>query len=316
MAKTAEEVLQGIASTIYKLDEQGVTALKEADGTFKDDAPDFFIKMDAERVAALRGDVEKIRTDRYSQGKREAMEELEKKLKEEYGIKEGDKRGIELVRDIVAAKMNANGTLNEDKVKAHPLYLSLEEQLRTAPTALQAALDKQKTELESGFKREANYGIATKRAQVIFEGMKPVLPKNAEVASNQRALLDAYVREHTLDFADDGKGGMAIVPMKADGSGRLEDGHGHPITFDQLVQQGAKKFFEFQASDDKAAGTDPNKVGGGSDAGGQGGSYDPKTTAEYVKLWEEIKALPDPKERTKQWALLKTAGVKNGVAQA
>jgi len=70
---TAEEVLTGLLSTSYKLDETGVSSLKEEDGSFKDDALDNLTKTDVERVANLRNDGAKVRAETYSRGKRETL---------------------------------------------------------------------------------------------------------------------------------------------------------------------------------------------------------------------------------------------------
>jgi hypothetical protein len=137
MPKSTEEVLTGLLSTSYKLDEGSLSELKEADGSWKDDALDVLTRKDQERVTALKGDVEKQLGERYSRGKREALEALEKQLRDEFGIKETNVQGVDLVKSIVAAKAKALETLPDEKVKAHPLYLQLEEQARNFPTTLE-----------------------------------------------------------------------------------------------------------------------------------------------------------------------------------
>lgn len=313
MGKTAEEVLTGFLSTNFKLDDEGVTALKEADGSFKDDTNDKLTELHAARVATLRGDVEKLKSDRYSQGKREALEGLEKELRDEFGVKETDKRGKELVKAIIAASVNANGTIDENKVKAHPLYIKLEEQVTAFPKTLEEKLKAKEDELTTGFKAERNTARIIDRALTRFKGMNPILPKNPEVARAQMTLLENYLKGHKFDIVEKDGDITDIIPLKADGSGRLEDSIGHHVSFDSLVEAGAKRFYEFHEGEHKS--TAPNPAGsGGGNGGGGGAAVKLQSFSDYAKEHARIeKQVADPTERQKLWAELKAAGVAAGV---
>ena len=319
MAKTSDEVLAEVLSTTLKLDAESVTALKEADGSWKDEAIPFIATADANRVTALNQEADRRISEKAGTVKRETMEGFEKTIREEFGVKDAALKGVDLIKHARAALVSTAGTLTEDKVKAHPLYMELQTKVETIPTLTEEAVKAHEAKLRSEFKREANYGIATKRGQTILEGMKPILPKTAEVAANQRALLDQDILQQPLDFVANSSGGMDIIPMTKGADGNLvplKDSHGHPVSFDQMVKVRASRYFEFQASDEKSAGDDPNKVKGG-DAGG-GGSYDPKSTTEYATAWQKIddNGSLKPEQKTAEFALLKAAGVKNGVIPA
>jgi hypothetical protein len=315
MAKTAEEVLTGLLSTSYKLDETGVAALKEADGSFKDDSTDHLLKLDAERVATLRGDPEKLKAENYSRGKREALEALEKELKEEFGVKASDVKGTALIKHIIAEKAGtANSDLSDDKIKASKLYRELEEHMQTKEKSFEEKLKEHEEKLRSEFNSVRDTESVLDQAKNLFKGMKPKLPKNEEVAANQMSLLENFVKGHKFQLTRDKEGKVTdIVPMKEDGSGRLEDQHGHAVKFDDLIRAGARKFYEFEDGERKLGAPDPGRSGGSNDTGDQGGAYDPKTVSEYAKLFGEIRRSYEGTERIEQWKLLKEAGIKNGV---
>jgi hypothetical protein len=312
MPKTAEEVLTGVLSTTYKLDETGVAALKEADGSFKDDAIEFLTKQDAERVATLRGDVEKVKTERYSQGKREALEALEKELRDEYQVKSTDAKGKELVKAIVALKLQSATSLTDEQVKAHPMYLELEKHTAAIPQTIEEKVKEAEERVRSEFKAERDQRTVLSKAVATLKGMNPILPKNEAIANAQLSLLENAVKSGKYQLVEKDGEIVDIVPMKADGSGRLEDAHGHPIKFETHIKDLASKMYEFSDGDDRSGADDPNKVGGGGKGKGDG-AFDPKTPAEYAKLFADIEKLPDVKERLSKWAELKEAAKRNGV---
>ena len=322
MAKTTEEVLTGLLSTSYKLDEGSLSELKEADGSWKDEAIDFLTRKDQERVTALRGDLDKQLGDRYSRGKREALEGLEKQIRDEFGISDTDAKGVELVKSIVAAKAKALENIPEERIKVHPLYLKLEEQARTLPAQYEEKLKQREGELRSEFETRVSMRAAVDNAKTIFRSMNPILPKDHRVAEAQMTLLDNWLGQHKLEFVKDSNGNVTeIIPMKADGSGRMEDAHGHPVKYEEFVKQGAARFFEFAAGEPKGGAPDPNGTGGGSGSGGSGaGEYDPKSEADYARMHGEImrefSGAERLLERRTMLDKLKEAGVRNGVVAA
>lgn len=310
MPKTDAEVLMGVLSTALKVDDGSLSELKEADGAWKDTAIEALVGMHAEHVKTVRGDVDKLKAERYSQGKREALEALERELREEFGVKEADKRGKDLVKLIVGQAAQANG-ITEEKIKTHPLYLKLEEEYGKLPQTFEQKMKQREEELRSEFEAERTLNAALDAGHTIFQGMNPVLPKDATVAKNQLRLLDDWIRSHKYTTIEEG-GQRKFVPMKADGSGRMTDDHGHNMTFDDLVRQGARMYFEFQVGERKGSAPDPDRSGGGS--GGSGKGQDPKTQAEYAAAWQAISdSAMTIEEKKKAWEELKEAGKRTGV---
>ena len=314
MAKTTEEVLTGLLSTSYKLDGKALAPYKESDGSWKDEVLDHLLAKDAERVTALRGDLDKQLTERGARAKRETMEELEKHLRDEFGISDSNAKGVDLVKHIVAAKSAAAEKVPEERIKTHPLYVQLESELGKRAADFEAKLKSREEELKAEFKTSTLQRQAVQKGRAIFKGMNPVLPKNDAVADAQLVLLDNFIGGHKLKFVENDKGELVdIIPLNAEGSEALKDSHGHPITYDDLVKMGARKYFEFAEGEPKGGAPDPTKVGGGTGGSG-GGSYDPKTEEEYMAMGERIIAEEkDLAERRKKLDALKAAAVKNGV---
>lgn len=320
MAKSAEDVLNGLLGTSLKVPAEQLSALKEADGSWKDDAPDALLRFDAERVTALNTQWEQKLSEQAGRLKREVLEEFEAKVRDEFELKDAKAKGVDLVKHVVQARTKALETIPEERIKSSPLYIALEDQVRNAPTELEAKLAEQKKALESEFTTKVLTREAIAKAKNIFKGMRPILPKNAEVAAAQETLLDNFIAGHKLQFVQNERGELTdIIPMMADGSGRLKDAHGHPIKYEDLVKQGAARFFEFEQGERKTGSPNPNNVGGDGGDGGTGdASYDPKSEQEYAEAHAKIRRAfsADPVERTKHLTALKAAAAKNGVIKA
>lgn len=310
MPKTADEVLMGVLSTTLKLDEQGVAALKEADGSWKDDADQVLLARDAERIDLLRKDVDTKLEERYSRGKRETMEALEKQLRDEFGVKATDKRGVELIKAIVAEKVQATGGLDENKVKTHPLYQKLEEELQKAPLTLEEKLKAREQELRDEFKRERQKTLVWEHASQVLQEMQPNLPEDPIVARNQLSLLRRFVEEHAFDVAEGDE--LAITPLKKDGT-RLEDKHGHAVKFNQFIQDAARQFYTFKQPGAGGGAPDPNRTGGGGSGAGDDGGAKLASMSDYAREWARINNEFPQSEKPAKWRELKDRAKEAGL---
>ena len=312
---TAEEVIKGLLSTSYKVDETGVASLMNEDGSFKDEALDHFIQLDAQKVASLKGDREKDKAESYSRGKREALEGLERELKDEFGIKATDKKGKDLIREILASRTKGGDPLTEETVKAHPLYLKLEEHANALPKTFEEKMKAREEEVRAEFKAERDFDRVRASAMRTFKAMNPRLPKNEEVANAQLTLLDQALKGLKYQLVEKDGEIADIVPMKADGSGRLEDAHGHPVKFEALIKTIGAKYFEFAEGEQREGADDPNRKGKESGKGGGDKAFDPKTVEQYANEWQRITdTVRDLAERRDQLDKLREAGRRNGVA--
>ena len=91
-------------------------------------------------------------------------------------------------------------------------------------------------------------------ADGIFASLKPVLPKDANIAQNWKNQFYKDLQGYDYEKLDDG----SFVASK-DGK-RLEDGHGHVKDFNDIVKSVAGNYFEFEANNGGGnAGNDNDK---------------------------------------------------------
>lgn len=312
MGKTADEILQGLAINALKLDAKGVAELQESEGVYKDEALDFFLGKDAERITALQATHQQAITDKFNEGRRTGMEKLEKDLRAKYGYKDATKQGQELIDALIAdAQLKAGNGNIDDKVKSHKDYLELEGKLAKVPKDIEDAVAQARLEERTVFEKAAITATVLEEASTLFDSLGVNLPDDATVAANQkRDFLDKFRAGTYQVIKKDGT--TTIVPMNAEGKEALKDAHGHAITFEQLFKGTAAKYFTFKASEDKNTAPDPSKTGGTSSGGG---SKPPSLASfeDYAKEHARLLTLPKA-ERTAPLAALKAIGKEKGWA--
>jgi hypothetical protein len=291
------ELLTALLSKTYNMDEAAVKELllkKSEGGDFTDEiadsALDNLLSMDAERVKKLKPDTKSIQENFYKKGKQEALSDLEKSLRSEFGH-DGEEQGLDLVRSIVGKK--AGKPLDDDKVKTHPLYLQLEKQSRAEAEKIKAEYEAKIGEVEKTWHRTQITGKVKSKAMEVLDSLKPVLGENPAVAATRREdfqrLFDA------LEF-EDANGEIVVL---RDGK-RIENAHGHAISFDQFVKDEAAKRFDFYKQDPKG------------NAGNQNGTKPATTTfkteAEYLKAYAESN---DPAAKTAMYEAWKAQSDSN-----
>lgn len=281
LAQTLNKPVEEIAELLYQ---------KGDDGSLSDDlvenAADVLKKLDVERVKKLRETADssghkKALEDQRKRGYKEAREELEKELRETYGI-ESDKTGADLVADIVAKA--AKSDLPDDKVKRHPLFLDLEKRFKTEVSTLKEQHEAERGELEKQYAKKFTLADVKARALSELDKMNPVLHENPAIAAKLKSVF-ASEFEH-FDFERQENGEYLVLK----GEKRLEDDHGNPVGFDKLVKETASQYFTFK--EQSAKGSAANRNGSGGDSTGSG-----KVPKDENDLWEMYNKTTDPTER-------------------
>lgn len=243
---TEREVLTGFLSKTLNMDDAGVAELYNSDGSeLRPEALQELLDRDAHRVTSLKPDTKKIFDDGYKKGQSESLSKFEKELAGKYGIT-SDKKGLELIEDLVTKYQNQNPD-DPEKIKKSKVFLDALEEVRNEE---KGKYDKITGEFDSYKKQvEKNelFGTVGAEAMVLFENMKPILPQDAAKASN---LKQVFLRE--LSGLNYTKRDGSIVLLEDDGSD-MTDKHGVRIKFDAVVKQIAEKYFDFQVSDPKGA---------------------------------------------------------------
>lgn len=251
-------LLVAFLSKTLNMDEAGVTALLNADGTeFVDGALEALLQKDADRVKLLtkgKGDEE------HKRAKREARTEFEKEIKAKFGIT-SEKFGTELVEELIASKTAAAGEITEEQVKKSKWYLDLNESVKGKVDDAVAAAKKEFDEFKKGISRKETLSAVQKKALEIFEGLNPVLSTDAKRAANQRQMFLAQFENGNYRIDGDN-----IIILDKDGND-LQDSHGNRVNFAASVKEKAESSYDFKKAEDRSS-----AGGAGSGAGGGTGT--------------------------------------------
>lgn len=229
---TLKEFLSTFLGKTYNLPEEKVAELLNSEGTeVKPEAIETLLQLDVAKVA-------KIKSENFENGlkkaTKEVMTDFEKKVKEKYGIT-SEKQGDELIEEIVKAKAGKPGTLEEDKVKAHPLYIKLQDESAKAVQAKEAEWKGKYETFEKTVSKKETFSEILKRANPLLE--KFDLPKVQALKEAQLKLLTDELNKFEFQ-----KNENDFVIL--DESGKVvEDGHGNRTNLENLVQSIAAKYW-------------------------------------------------------------------------
>jgi hypothetical protein len=242
--------------------------------TIKENAMEELLRLDSERVKALKAASKDELTFMHDKGYKKAQGEtaakFEQSLKDEFGVTESKAQGTELVKEIIA-KISATTQLDDDKVKLSPLYIQLEKKLGSEYVA-KADFDRINEEYngyKSTVEKEKVLSVVISDALRAFRELKPVLPKDANKALNLEADFLGKLKAFEYEVQADGS-----HIIKIDGK-RYENAQGHPVQFKDFIKTQADKYFEFEVQGEKGN-------GGNDNGGGTGSVKVPTSKEEYV----------------------------------
>lgn len=273
MALNEKEVLTGLLSAAYQMDETGVASLYNEDGTIKDDALETLKKVDADRVTKLKPDTKKFFDEGYKKATSEVLSKREQEIQDAFKIK-SDKKGMELISEIIQSQAKANGTeLNEDAVKKHPLYISTVDRLSKEKEEGIKAESEKLVKFQTELQKKEVFASVSSKAMDIFNTLKPVLSQDPAKAKNQMTDFADKLKSYEYDIQGD-----QIIVLK---EGKvLEDSHGHRIPFEKVVKETAERYYDFHI-------VDPKKIPSNGDKDNKGAKINsletPKNSAEFFK---------------------------------
>lgn len=254
LSQTLNRDVEDLSGVLYKAGSDG-TLTEE----INENAIEELLRIDAERVKTLKASSEPGRTfdDGHKAGVSEALSKLEKTLRRTYGATDIDaKDAADLVAKIVSKTAAAES--DEQKVKSSPAYLALERQMQDALEAKESEFAAKLSDIENAQSRAAMLAKYRSEGEALLHALNPVLPQNPAAAKRQVDTFLSMIDEYEIKNVN----GVDVV-MK-DGK-RVENSHGHPILFADLIKESAKDFFDFKKQDD--AGNAGNG-GSGSQSGG------------------------------------------------
>lgn len=271
-------LLVALLSATYKMDEAAVASLIKEDGTVTDTALQELLDKDKTRVAELSKD--KGFNDGYKKAQSEVLSKFEKELKDKYGVG-SDKKGLELIADIITEKTPAPTDLTDEQVKKHKVYLDLNESI--AKQVADAVADKQKEldTFKSGIERKEIITGARQEALTIFDSLKPVLSSDPAKAAKQKELFLKQIEANNFRKDENGK----YILLNEDGTDKT-NAHGHRVNFNDYVKQTAGEYYDFQQADPKGSAGNGGNNGGG---GNEGKKYVVRDEADFNKQMEAAK---------------------------
>lgn len=290
-----KDLLEFLSKTL-NLDESGVTALFNADGSPKDDSLQKMLDLDKSRVMKLQ----KGKLDEgYNKAKKEVLTQFETDVKTKFGI-DSDKVGVDLVSEIIETKTPKGDAITDEQVKKHRAYLDLQEsiplKIKDAVKDSETKFNNYKTQVERG----QSLSAVKQKALTIFESLKPILSTDPNKAANQKEVF--------LKLFDAGNYRIEnerIIMLNADGTDKTDE-HANRVDFDKFVKDAATGLYDFQQTDPKGS---PG-AGGGAAGGGGGKPVVVKDEADFEKQYLEAKTTPDKIAISKAWQETKAASEK------
>lgn len=273
--KLRTKLAEGL-KTAYKLSEDDiVTILPEKEDDFKEDEfLTHFLAKDKERIETINLKGKEKFEQGYSKAKKEERSAFEQEIKQHFNIDDDDLIGLELVKKVAESNSKKDNSdpskLTEDQLKAHPAVIKM---LSEREKAFKQEKEKIESDFNSklnAFNRDKVFNSVSKKALSIFEAMNPVLSTDPVKAQNQKNILLDRIKNY--DYQEDEND---FIPLKE--GKRLEDGHGHGISFESLVKEQAKQLFDFKQADPRENPDPPGDGGGGS-------TRKPKNAEEYAKM--------------------------------
>jgi len=279
-----KELLQKFLQKTLSLTGNEFASLYE-DDKLKDDAMDILEDKHSQKIQSIKEENKDLLTkkfdDGHKKGKKEALSDWEKQVKEEFEF-DSNASGVDFVRELVASQSDTD--VSEEKVKTHPLYLGLEKDRipKSKYEELQKEFEGYKLTKETGERK----GVLRKDGYEVLMSLNPVLNENTEKAARQVDLfLNTLIDGHTFQLQDNKK------HLLMDGDKRVEDKHGNPTFFDEFVAVKAGEIFDFKKQDSRS--------NGGNETGEA--IVIPKSKEEYL---ERITKEKDPEKRVelmKSW---------------
>lgn len=304
----AKKLLRALLAKAYKKQETEIDLLL-ADDTDDQAAETTITTWDTGRVAELtKPKPGQTFQDGYAKAKKEERHAFENEIRTKYGISADDKQGLELIDLLLTSKQGgAAGDLTDDKVKAHPLYQSLEQAKKKELKELTDAHNAKILEIEAGQKKRETFGNVSKTVLDKLRALNPALPEDANVAATWENTFVKSFEEYEWQ-EQNGR----FIPMK-DGK-IIQDVHGNTKDLDDLLKEQAPKYFTFKANNggNNAGNGKPGEGGSGAKPGAYpAGVVKPKTIEELSAVLENqtIKA-EDREVVLKTWEAEQAGGTK------
>jgi len=301
------EILLGLLTKTLNLSEDEIKSLilkEDSEDELKEDVVQILLAKDADRISQIKSKHTDESQNQYKRGIRETAEKFENDIKRIFGI-ESDLQGEELLAEVKSKLPEGSGEgdeLTDDKVKAHPLYIALQNEKKKEIDQIKA--DHQ-IELETA---KGEYDTTLLHNRVVETGVSkiksknPILPEDATKAQARLSVVGQKLNEYSWK-AD----GDTLIPVDEKGH-QLVDGHNNPITFDDIVENIGSTYFDFEEGDGGAGGS--GSGGGNGTGNGNGFGKNQFSRVKVPQTPEELQAAMQSAKTSEERAAISEAYTK------
>lgn len=283
LVKTLNITAEEVADLLYKKGEDGKVTEE-----LNEDALQKVLDKDVDRVTSIKSSIntKEYFDNGYKKAQKEVLSELESTIRTEYGI-ESQSTGIDLVKEIVSKSgKGSTGDLTDEAVKKHPLYLQIEASKQSAIDELKNEYEGKITDINTQYKKGQVFSAIKRDARSILAGFNPIVSENKVVANNRELDFLNKLEKYDYQTAEDGN---HLVLDKETGN-RIEDPHGNPIKFTDVIKGTAELYYDFAKQGLKGSAGNEDDKG----AGSHKNIAVPKTEDEY---YEQVSLASDATER-------------------
>jgi len=296
-----EKLLEALVSKTLNIDSSKFAELvKTEDGELKKDALKILLEQDATRVQNLKlADETELKTrfdNGYAKAKSETLKELEKEIKTTFEFT-SDKKGVELINEIVAAKSKVDKTveITPEKIKQSKIYLDMMDIKEAEKSkAVEDVTSQFQGKIEQ-FEKQGTLSVVNKKASKIIDALNPILSKDLTKASNQKNTIFEKLGKYNFKVEDD------RIILLNEKNELLEDEHRNPVKFENVVKDVTCSLFDLAESKERKSGGGTEDEDGKGDEKFEWNGVAPKTQKEYQLMINNAKTLDEKKAIMKSW---------------
>ena len=258
MEKLNKALLYALTKAVGKTDDEilNLVQTKNESGelTLKDNADELLLNIITDKLKAVKGNPDEVWDKAWKKAQKETLDKAEKLLKEAAGIDLDGETFDEKVRkfvDITNQKASKNkGAINDDDVKKHPLFLSLEQKATKFDEVLKEkeAIKTEFDNFKNNITRQTKISKVNSIIETEVEKLNLNLDKDPVRRKNQVKLIAKEVVNIADDWEESENNFFAIK-----GGKRIENAQFTPKTVADLTKEISLQYFQPLAQTPKGA---------------------------------------------------------------
>ena len=258
MEKLNKALLYALTKAVGKTDDEilNLVQTKNESGelTLKDNADELLLNIITDKLKAVKGNPDEVWDKAWKKAQKETLDKAEKLLKETAGIDLDGETFDEKVRkfvDITNQKASKNkGAINDDDVKKHPLFLSLEQKATKFDEVLKEkeAIKTEFDNFKNNITRQTKISKVNSIIETEVEKLNLNLDKDPVRRKNQVKLIAKEVVNIADDWEESENNFFAIK-----GGKRIENAQFTPKTVADLTKEISLQYFQPLAQTSKGA---------------------------------------------------------------